>query len=163
MSATRAQITTNDPAFYGPFNAVFMADGEGLRKPLLEHDSVLRADSPWSLYCWMRTDVALQAPTLLAGIGNPTEEYPRYLALDANKLILWMGKDNSLTAPAVLSSAKWHFLAATFDGNEFRLYNDGALVGSGKLTSARSVQSSKSRPRIPRGPPGSTSAARSLR
>jgi hypothetical protein len=133
MSATRAQITTNDPAFYGPFNAVFMADGEGLRKPLLEHDSVLRADSPWSLYCWMRTDVALQAPTLLAGIGNPTEEYPRYLALDANKLILWMGKDNSLTAPAVLSSAKWHFLAATFDGNEFRLYNDGALVGSGKL------------------------------
>src|SRR5580692_3084876 len=110
MSATRAQITTNDPAFYGPFNAVFMADGEGLRKPLLEHDSVLRA-----------------------GIGNPTEEYPRYLALDANKLILWMGKDNSLTAPAVLSSAKWHFLAATFDGNEFRLYSDGALVGSGKL------------------------------
>ncbi len=133
MSATRAQITTNDPAFYGPFNAIFLADGEGLRKPLLEHDSVLRADSPWSLYCWMRTDVALQAPTLLAGIGNPTEEYPRYLALDSNKLILWMGKDNSLTAPAVLSSAKWHFLAATFDGNEFRLYSDGALVGSGKL------------------------------
>ena len=133
ISATRAQIATNDPPSYGPYNAIFLADGEGLHKPLLEHDSVLRADSPWSLYCWMRTDVALHAPTLLAGIGNPTEEYPRYLALDSNKLILWMGKGNFLTAPAVPSSAKWHFLAATFDGNEFRLYSDGALVGSGKL------------------------------
>jgi hypothetical protein len=131
--ATHAQITTNDPPSYGPYNAILLADGEGLHKPLLEHDSVLRADSPWSLYCWMRTDVVLRAPTLLAGIGNPSEEYPRYLALDANKLILWMGKDNSLTAAAVLSSAKWHFLTATFDGNEFRMYSDGALVGSGKL------------------------------
>jgi hypothetical protein len=130
---TRAQITTNDPASYGPYNATLLADGEGLHKPLLEHDSVLGADSPWSLYCWMKTDVALRAPTLLAGIGNPHEEYPRYLALDAGKLILWMGKDNFLSAPAVLSSAKWHFLAATFDGNEFHLYSDGALIGSGKL------------------------------
>ena len=129
---TLAQITT-DPPSYGPYNATLLSDGEGLHKPLLEHDSVLRADSPWSLYCWMKTDVALRAPTLLAGIGNPHEEYPRYLALDAGKLILWMGKDNSLSAPAVLSSAKWHFLAATFDGNEFHLYSDGALIGSGKL------------------------------
>jgi hypothetical protein len=132
-SAHAQFVTTNDPPFYGPYNATFLADGEGLHKPLLEHDSVLRADSPWSLYCWIRTDVALRAPTLLAGVGSPSEEYPRYLAIDANKLILWMGKDNSLSAPAVLSSAKWHFLAATFDGNEFHLYSDGALVGSGKL------------------------------
>src|SRR5882724_7410936 len=133
LPATYAQVPTNDPPSYGPYNATFLVDGEGLRKPLLEHDSVLLADSPWSLSCWIRTDGALHAPTLLAGIGNPTEEYPRYLALDANKLILWMGKDNSLTAPAVLSSAKWHFLAATFDGTEFRLYADGAQVGSGNL------------------------------
>jgi hypothetical protein len=131
--ATRAQIVTNDPPSYGPFNADFLADGEGLHKPLVEHDSVLRADSPWSLYCWMRTETALRSPTLVAGIGTPNEEFPRYLALDANKLILWMGKDNSVVAPAVLSSAKWHFLAATFDGAEFRLYSDGVLVGSGKL------------------------------
>jgi hypothetical protein len=129
----RTQVTTNDPASYGPYNATFLADGEGLRKPLAEHDSLLRADSPWSIYCWMRTDVALRAPTLLAGIGSPAEEFPRYLALAAQKLILWMGKDNSLAAPAVLSPAQWHFLTATFDGSEFRLYNDGLLVGTGKL------------------------------
>jgi hypothetical protein len=128
-----AQIATNDPPYYGPYNATFLADGEGLHKPLLERDSVLLAASPWSLYCWARTETPVHAPTLLAGIGSPTEEYPRYLAVDANKLILWMGKDNSLAAPAVLGSAKWHFLAATFDGTEFRLYNDGTLVGTGKL------------------------------
>jgi hypothetical protein len=132
-SSIRAQVTTNDPPSYGPYNATLLADGEGLHKPLIEHDSILRADSPWSLFCWVRTDLTLRAPTLLAGIGSPTEEYPRYLALDANKLILWMGKDNSLTAPAALSSAKWNFLAITFDGSEFRLYSDGALVGTGKL------------------------------
>jgi hypothetical protein len=129
----RTQVLTTDPTSYGPYNATFLADGEGLHKPLLEHDSVLLADSPWSLYCWMRTDVALRAPALVAGIGNPTEEYPRYLALDANKLILWMGNDNSLTASAVLSSARWHFLAVTFNGTEFHLYANGAPVGRGKL------------------------------
>ena len=52
--AARAQIVTNDPPTYGPYNAVFLPDGEGLEKPLVPHDSVLRADSPWSLYAWVR-------------------------------------------------------------------------------------------------------------
>jgi hypothetical protein len=131
-SPAHAQVTS-DPPSYGPYNAVFLADGEGLKRPLVEHDSVLRADSPWSLYCWMRTETALRAPTLLAGLGVITEQYPRFLALDTNKLVLWMGQDNTLTAPAVLSSATWHLLAATFDGNDFRLYSDGALSATAKL------------------------------
>ncbi len=131
--STRAQIVSNDPPFYGPFNAVFLPDGEGLKKPLAEHDSVLQADSPWSLYLWVRPAEALKAPTLLAGMGNPTEQYPRYLALDGGKLLLWLGKDNSLTSPAVVSPAEWHLLAATFDGSDFRLYSDGAEVAKGKL------------------------------
>src|SRR6266849_389051 len=89
--AAQAQVVTNDPPFYGPYNAVFLPDGEGLKKPLAEHDSVLRADSPWSLYCWIRTEEPLKALTLVAGIGNPGEEYPLYLALDAARLVLWMG------------------------------------------------------------------------
>jgi len=31
---------------------------------------------------------------LLAGVGNPLEEYPRYLGIRDGKLILWMGEDN---------------------------------------------------------------------
>ena len=47
----RAQLpVTNDPPVYGPYNGVFLPDGDGLRKPLVEHDTVLLADSPWTLY-----------------------------------------------------------------------------------------------------------------
>jgi Exo-beta-D-glucosaminidase Ig-fold domain/Glycosyl hydrolases family 2/Concanavalin A-like lectin/glucanases superfamily/Glycosyl hydrolases family 2, sugar binding domain/Glycosyl hydrolases family 2, TIM barrel domain len=132
-SSANAQVVTNDPPFYGPFNGVFLPDGEGLKKPLLEHDSVLQADSPWSLYFWLRPAEVLRAPTLLAGIGNPTEEFPRYVGLDDGKLMLWMGKNNSLASSAVLNAVAWHFLAATFDGTEFHLYSDGAEVAKGKL------------------------------
>jgi glycosyl hydrolase family 2/Ig-like domain-containing protein/concanavalin A-like lectin/glucanase superfamily protein len=131
--AARAQIVTNDPPVYGPYNAVFLPDGDGLDKPLAAHDSVLRADSPWSLYAWVKFDEAPKGVSLIAGIGSPLEEYPRYLAIDGSKVGLWIGRDNSLSAPVALDPAKWHFLAATFDGTEFRLYCDGAQVAAGTL------------------------------
>ena len=40
---------TTEPAFYGPYNAIFLPDGDGLHKPLVKDDSILRSDSPWSL------------------------------------------------------------------------------------------------------------------
>ena len=91
-------MVTADPPFYGPFNGAFIPDGDGLEKKLADHDSVLRAESPWSLYCWIRTDEASKSATLVAGVGDPNEEYPRYLGLDAGKVILWLGKDNSFEA-----------------------------------------------------------------
>jgi hypothetical protein len=112
---------------------VFLAGGDGLSAPLDAHDTVLRAASAWSLYCWVRIDESLQTPTLVAGMGDTAEEYPRYLGADARTLFLWMGKDNSLSVPFLLTPAKWHLLAATFDGKEFRLYSDGALAASGAL------------------------------
>ena len=124
---------TNDPPFYGPFNALFFADGEGLKKPLAKDDSVLRADSPWSLYGWVKPTEALKGPSLVAGIGDPEDEFSRYLALDGEHAILWMGKDNGISGAASIPSGKWHFLAATFDVEQFRLYLDGVQVASGKL------------------------------
>jgi len=129
----QAVIPTNDPPYYGPFNGMFWADGEGLRKPLVKDDSVLRADSPWTLYAWVWFDEIPKGPCLIAGFGNAEDEYPRYLGIDGDKLLLWMGKDNSLTAPATLASGKWGLVAATFDGKEFQLYVDGDRVGGGKL------------------------------
>jgi hypothetical protein len=32
----QSQIVINDPPFYGPYNAVFLSDGEGLKKSLAE-------------------------------------------------------------------------------------------------------------------------------
>jgi len=124
---------TNDPSYYGPFNAVFLSGGDGIRKPLVKDDSVLRADSPWSLRAWVKSAEALQSPTLIAGFGDPAEEFSRYLALDSDHVILWMGQDNVLSGAASLAPGKWHFLAATFDGEQFRLYADGTEVASGKL------------------------------
>jgi len=124
---------TNDPPFYGPFNAVFLPDGDGLKKPLVKNDSVLRADSPWSLYAWVKPAEASHTLTLVAGFGDPTDEFSRYLALDGDHVTLWMGKDNSLSGPATLVPGKWHFLAATFNGDEFHLYSEGVQIASGKL------------------------------
>ena len=133
VAPTHAQTAiTTDPPFYGPFNGVFLPDGDGLEKKLAEHDSLLRAESPWSFYCWIRTEEAPHAPALVAGVGDPNEEYSRYLGLDANQVTLWLGKDNGLEAIAALVPVKWHLLAATFDGSEFLLYSDGQLVARGK-------------------------------
>jgi len=126
-------VPTNDPPYYGPFHGIFLADGDGLTKKLAKDDTVLRADSPWSLYCWVWLSEPLKGPSLIAGLGKTDDEYPRFLGLGGDKLILWMGKDNSLFAPASLVPEKWYFLAVTFDGKEFHLYNGGALAASGKL------------------------------
>jgi hypothetical protein len=124
---------TNDPPFYGPFNGVFLVDGDGLKKNLGKDDSVLRADSPWTLYCWINPSEAVKSQTLVAGVGNTDEDYPRYLAIYANKAVLWIGKDNSLSATANVSPNAWHMLAATFDGKDFRLFSDGSQVAAGPL------------------------------
>ena len=71
--------------------------------------------------CWSRVS------------DKPEDEYARYLAIAPGKLILWGGKGNSLEAPASLGPGKWHMIAATFDGERFRIYSDGAQVASGHL------------------------------
>src|SRR5580658_5253202 len=88
---------TNDPAYYGPFNATFLPDGDGLKKILVKTDSILHADSPWSLYGWVKPAHALKSVSLVAGFGDPAEEFSRFIALDDEHLILWMGKDNGLS------------------------------------------------------------------
>jgi Exo-beta-D-glucosaminidase Ig-fold domain/Concanavalin A-like lectin/glucanases superfamily/Glycosyl hydrolases family 2/Glycosyl hydrolases family 2, sugar binding domain/Glycosyl hydrolases family 2, TIM barrel domain len=133
-AASAQFIATNDPAAYGPYNATFLADGEGLHKPLVQNDSVLRADSPWTLYFWIEPDAEVKAPTLFAGVGSPTEEFPRYLAAgEDGRLMLWNGKNNALQGTAAMTPKQWNFVAATFDGTTFRLYSKGVSVGEGKL------------------------------
>jgi beta-galactosidase/beta-glucuronidase len=126
-------IPTNDPPFYGPYNGTFWADGEGLKKTLLKDDTVLRADSPWSLYGWVWISEMPKGPSLIAGMGRTEDEYSRYLGIDGEKLILWTGKDSALSGTASLGTGKWEFLGATFDGKEFVLYADGKRVAGDKL------------------------------
>jgi hypothetical protein len=144
---------SHDPPQYGPYNGIFLSDGMGLRIPLVStydsflfadgmgatdasahiNDSVLRADSPWTLFCWFETDEPVIERELVGGLGNTTAEYPRYLAVDAGKLVLWMGEGNQLSAPSDMKPGEWHLIAATFDGRRFRLYSDGRETVSGVL------------------------------
>src|SRR5882724_4229190 len=134
VNAAKAQLPiTNDPPLYGPWNGTFFSDGDGLHERMVKDDSVLRADSPWSMFCWVRPEQAPRGLTLLAGAGNVTEQYPRYLAADASHITLWVGTDNSLSAAASLVAGQWQLLAATFDGSQFRIYYNGAEIGNGLL------------------------------
>jgi Exo-beta-D-glucosaminidase Ig-fold domain/Concanavalin A-like lectin/glucanases superfamily/Glycosyl hydrolases family 2/Glycosyl hydrolases family 2, TIM barrel domain len=126
---------TNDPPQYGPYSGVFLPDGMGIKVPMANaHDTVLLAGSPWSLYCWIKTSGPVAARELVAGLGSTTAEYPRYLGVEAGKVILWMGEGNELAGAADLKPDEWHLLATTFDGSRFHLYSDGQAVGSGVLT-----------------------------
>ena len=129
-----ATVVVSDPPQWGPYNGTFLADGPGLRVPISDpRDPILLADSPWSLSCWIKSTDPLNAFSLVAGMGSPTAEYPRYLAIDAGKVVLWLGEDNQLTGPASLKPGEWHLLAASFDGSRFHVYVDGQPAASGTL------------------------------
>ncbi len=130
------------PSSYGPYSGVFRPGGSGLSKPLETADTVLQASSPWSIYCWFQSEALPNQksdalPTLLAGVGNPLEEYSRYLGIRDGKLIFWMGEDNILSATAALRVGDWHFIAATFDGSSVHLFSDGQEVAKGALALGR--------------------------
>jgi hypothetical protein len=133
-AAAQSVTPTNDPPYYGPYNAVFLPDGEGLKKALVKDDTVTRADSPWTLYTWINMSEAPSGMSPIAGIGDPKNEFSRYLGTDGTKLLLWVGQDNSLSAAvAPIPPGNWHFVAATFDGREFHLFSGGDRVAAGKL------------------------------
>ncbi len=126
-------VITNNPPEYGPFSAVFLRDGSGLKKPLEKNDSLLRPDLPWAMYGWVNATELPQGLTLIAGMGDPAETAPRYLALRNGHVAFWMGNDNELASSVALSPDQWSFIAVTFDGKQFQLYKDGAQVASGAL------------------------------
>ena len=130
-------IPTNDPPYYGPYNGTFLAGGDELKKHLVKSDTVLRADSPWSLYAWVWMGEAPKGAVLIAGLGDPGEEYSRYLGVDGEKLFYWGGKDATFSGTAGIGTGKWQFVAATFDGQEVQIYASGAKVASGRLDTGR--------------------------
>ncbi len=133
--ASAQRPATMAPAEYGPYNGVFLADGLGLRVPLTDtRDSLRRADSPWSIYCWIQPSEAVKAQELVAGIGNVSAEYPRFLAVSPDSISLWMGPGNQLSGAAVVHSNQWQLIAATFDGSHFHVYSSGENIASGELT-----------------------------
>jgi hypothetical protein len=118
------------PSAYGPWNVSVLPSGDGFSAKLVAGDPVLKADASWTLLTWFRAEDPATAMELLAGVGSPSEDSPRYLAIAPGKAMLWLGRHNRLEGTATLSPGQWHLLAATFDGSHFRLYADGELIGS---------------------------------
>ncbi len=155
LSLSAQIVPTNDPPVYGPYNVTSAQGGDGVHKKMVEKDTVLRAESPWTMYAWVQTDGAVTAPTLVAGYGDVSGEYSRYLGLEPGRLMLWAGPDNSLSAAATVMPGKWQMVAATFDGQSvFRLYSDGAQVGQGVLTLGRVAPIVQIAPPLPMAAPG---------
>jgi hypothetical protein len=126
---------TADPAMYGPYSGAFLANGLGLKESISDtQDSLLRADTPWTISCWYRTPEAAEGRELVAGIGDTSSEYPRYLAVDAGHVALWMGSANGVSAAVSLPAGEWHLIAAAFDGHSVTLFADGRRVGQGTGT-----------------------------
>jgi hypothetical protein len=125
---------------------------------MVEKDTVLRAESPWTMYGWVWLDSAVSGPQLVAGYGDVASEYSRYIGLEPGKLIMWAGSENSLIGPATITPGKWQFVAASFDGQSvFRLYGDGGQVGQGVLALGRVAPVVQIAPPIPTATPAMSS------
>src|SRR5262249_11213647 len=70
-------------------------------------------------------------------VGEWDAEYARYIGVEGDKLVYWGGKDLSFSGAAKVSPGAWHFVGASFDGQQFRLYADGAHIAEGKLDFGR--------------------------
>jgi hypothetical protein len=150
----RAQAPAPPAEAFGPFNAVFLADGPGLNKILSPaasldglatvawdrqgsgqtagQDPILAGHAAWTLAFWFESSEPLQGTTLLAGMGDPAAEDARFIGIRDNRLGLWLGKAQASAGFAAddstLGPAKWHMAAAVSDGERVVLYADGREV-----------------------------------
>ena len=149
--AMHAQVVAPPAAAYGPFNAVFLADGSGLNKTLTPstsldgvwavamdgqgsgqpaiQDPVLAGRASWTISFWFKAQEPAQGTMLLSGIGDPAAEDARFIGMKDNRLGLWLGKALSsagfVTGDQALEPGRWHFAVATSDGEHAVLYADG--------------------------------------
>jgi len=154
-----AQAPTAPAEAYGPFNAVFLADGSGLNKTLSPstsldgvwavaidgqgsgqpsiQDPILAGRAVWTLAFWFELQNPIQGSALLAGIGEPAAEDSRFIGIADNRLGLWLGKAQSsagfVAGDQALDAAKWHLAVAVSDGDRVVLYADGREVAASKL------------------------------
>lgn len=112
-------------AHYGPYSSHILAGGRGLTKSLPAKDPILKPSTPWTISAWVEFAPISPATVLIAGVGDPTGEDFRFLALVDGKPALRMGSGQMLASDAPFAAKGWHYFAATFDGATARFYVDG--------------------------------------
>jgi Glycosyl hydrolase 2 galactose-binding domain-like/Exo-beta-D-glucosaminidase Ig-fold domain/Glycosyl hydrolases family 2/Concanavalin A-like lectin/glucanases superfamily/Glycosyl hydrolases family 2, TIM barrel domain len=144
---------------YGPYNAVFLADGPGLTKQiggsssmdqraeaLLEGlnqvptlpGAILEGRAIWTLAFWFRSTDPLAGTVLIAGIGDPAAEDARFIGVEGDHLGLWLGRGPQATSlylgDRAMSKSEWHFAVAVSDGQNVTLYSEGKQALTRPLT-----------------------------
>ncbi len=127
----RAQTSPTLETAFGPYNALVLHDGTGMQKALTPGDTLLDPGTPMTLYAWVRTDESPSSSLLIAGIGDPSHDGSRYLALQGGHLALTLGIKQAIASTTALTPGAWHLLAATFADGTTHLYNDGQEIGTG--------------------------------
>lgn len=120
------------PLSYG-YNGVFLRGGDGIIEPLDTALSTGEVDSPWSITAWVWMREATTGQTMIAGWGDPSEEYSRYFEVSEQGVNFRAGHGNWLKTSNGITPGAWHFLAATFDGVDTKLYLDGKLLAHADL------------------------------
>lgn len=116
----------------GPYNAEFIAGGDGLTKPL--QGTPPKAGGPFTLYAWVRPSEIPAGPAIVAGIGGQNG-VGQFLALDSTKPAVWSGRVTA-AGSATFSAGSWHFIAAASDGAKVTLYVDGVSAAEGTVSPA---------------------------
>ncbi len=132
QQSMKSSTTPDIQGIIGPYNAEALPDGDGLTKDMDPQEAGLHGTNPWTLFGWVQPTAGTDRTTLIVGLGEPGEEYARFLASDHGHLTLWLGGDAMLRSPSpeiVLN--KWQFIAASYDGDRFHLFENGQEVASG--------------------------------
>lgn len=152
-------------AVAGPYNAVFLVDGEGLVYPNQAQtagrapsspisDEMAGASGQWTVSFWFRSaePVPATGTLLLAGIGEPSSAEARFIGIRDQHLSLWLGNDRWVSGQSKIEGTRWHFAAAAGDGHQVNLFEDGHPLATSSFAQGDVAPRLAIAPAVPAGP-----------
>ena len=112
----------------------FAANGQE-SKTIEDKSLPTKANDPWTINCFVRTDKQPANRTIIAGFGKVKDEggHGRFLTKFANGLHFWCANQDVETSTPLKVGA-WQMLTVTFDGHTLTVYQDGKKAGQGTIT-----------------------------
>jgi alpha-mannosidase len=93
-------------------------------------DLPVKANDPWTINLFFKTDTMPDNKTLIAGFGTDTDGTTgtaRYISKFANGLHFWSANDDVETSVPI-DLGKWQMLTVTFDGKTVRMYKNADKI-----------------------------------
>ncbi|WP_445192616.1 glycosyl hydrolase 2 galactose-binding domain-containing protein [Sphingomonas sp. Tas61C01] len=121
-------------AVLGPYDAAFIAGGDGIAKPAQGYaeGERWRPGPAWTVSAWVKPARQVAGRVIVGGVGNPGASDARSLALVDSRAAVLVG-DIVLSAGAPLARDRWHRLAAIGDGDTLSLFLDGRRIATRTL------------------------------